>query len=349
MANVGVPVDHLVEALGDIVTCYVDDKVTYPGKELDDVSISVDDGMVKFVEYPCDFRCRFVVHRCAMLVVSGSGGTLLRADLEVFEGDALVDADVAGETQYPVSDDVALDLVGASGDSTLQARQCPTLPATIGLVFPGHSAGTDDFHGDVADLVHDGGGGELADGTAGSRGLTRCHLSSGAHRNERLTGLHGVDPHELLAQHQVADETAFGGFCDELVGSIMSDASSGTGADGDAFVHQHGGSHVPAVVETAEQVVCGDLYVGEEDFVEVAATVDLVNGANLHSGDVHRHNEHRDASVFCDVWISAGDYHAVVADVSEGGPYLLAVDDPGVAVAFCSGLKAGNVGSCPWF
>ncbi len=45
------------------------------------------------------------------------------------------------------------------------------------------------------------------------------------------------------------------------------------------------------------------------------------------------------------VGIGAGDDHAVIALVGQGGPHLLAVDDPFVTVEFGLGLQAGDVGS----
>ena len=44
--------------------------------------------------------------------------------------------------------------------------------------------------------------------------------------------------------------------------------------------------------------------------------------------------------------IGAGDHDAAVAQVSERGPHLLAVDDPLVAIAYGPHLQTGDVGTC---
>ena len=60
---------------------------------------------------------------------------------------------------------------------------------------------------------------------------------------------------------------------------------------------------------------------------------------------VHVDREVGDALVLGDVGVGAGDQHAEVGDLAAGGPHLLAVDDPLVAVEHRLGLQAGEVGA----
>ena len=194
--------------------------------------------------------------------------------------------------------------------------------------------------------VRDLHGGQLSDRSARSRGASRLELGPGAHGHQRQAGLQDAQPHQLLAQGGVAIEPSLAGGLDQAVGAVGRYPSGRARADGDPLVHQHGGSHAPAVVQVAEKVVGADAHVGEEHLVEVGAAVDLVDGADLHTLGVHGHDEHRDAGVLGNVRVGAGDDDPVGAQVGQRGPHLLAVDDPLVAVSLGPGLQAGHVGAC---
>ena len=69
------------------------------------------------------------------------------------------------------------------------------------------------------------------------------------------------------------------------------------------------------------------------------------NGAHLDTGLLHRDEQVRDAGVLGRVGVGAGQQEDVVGVLGLGGPHLLAVDDPLVAVELGPGLQAGQVRS----
>ena len=68
-------------------------------------------------------------------------------------------------------------------------------------------------------------------------------------------------------------------------------------------------------------------------------------GPHLDAGRVHRHDDLADAGVRRALRRGAADQVAVVGDLAEAGPDLLAVDDEVVAVAHGAGLQRGEVGA----
>ncbi len=102
---------------------------------------------------------------------------------------------------------------------------------------------------------------------------------------------------------------------------------------------------LPAVVDAADDVVLGAAGVVEEHLAELGRAVGLGDAADLDAGLAHRHQQVRDALVLGRVGIGAGEQEAVVGVVATGGPHLLAVDDPLVAVEHRRRLQAGQVGA----
>ena len=101
----------------------------------------------------------------------------------------------------------------------------------------------------------------------------------------------------------------------------------------------------PAVVEAADDVVLRAAGVGEEHLVELGGAVGLRDGPHLDAGLLHRHEQVRDARVLRRVGVGAGEQEAVVGELGLGGPHLLAVDHPLVAVEHGRGLERREVGA----
>ena len=74
-----------------------------------------------------------------------------------------------------------------------------------------------------------------------------------------------------------------------------------------------------------------------------ARAVDLLDGADLDARLLHGHEEVGDAGVLGRVGVGAGQQEDVVGVLGLGGPHLLAVDDPLVAVELGPRLEAGQV------
>ena len=77
-------------------------------------------------------------------------------------------------------------------------------------------------------------------------------------------------------------------------------------ADVAALARQHAHADAPAAVQRAEQVVGGQLDVGEEDLVELGLAGHLLERADLDAGQVHRAQEERDALVLGRVRVRCG-------------------------------------------
>src|SRR5262249_53512538 len=103
--------------------------------------------------------------------------------------------------------------------------------------------------------------------------------------------------------------------------------------------------HVPAVADRAQALAIRDDDVGEIDLVELLHAVGLLDRTDLHTGALHAEKEHGESLVLGHIGIGAGDQEAVVGIMRARGPYLLAVDDPVVALLFRARAKARNIGA----
>ena len=92
-----------------------------------------------------------------------------------------------------------------------------------------------------------------------------------------------------------------------------------------------------------DHVLLGAAHVGEEDLVELPGPVGLHDGPNLDPVLLHGDQEVRDALVLAGVGVGAGQQEDVVGVLGLGGPHLLAVDDPLVAVQLGLGLERGEI------
>ncbi len=99
----------------------------------------------------------------------------------------------------------------------------------------------------------------------------------------------------------------------------------------------------PPVVDPTEDVVLGRLGIGVEDLVEVAVTGDVDDRANLDARLIHGHEQERDAGVFGDIGVGPAEREDHVGVPAGGGPDLLAVDDPLVAVELGLAAEPGEI------
>ena len=100
---------------------------------------------------------------------------------------------------------------------------------------------------------------------------------------------------------------------------------------------------IPAVVQLTEQPRLGRTNIGQEDFVEVAATVNLVNRTNFNTRSLHVNDEHRNSGVLWRIGIGTSNHDSVIADVSKRGPNFLTIEHPLITIKLGLGLQTGNV------
>ncbi len=113
-----------------------------------------------------------------------------------------------------------------------------------------------------------------------------------------------------------------------------------------ALVQQRRHGDLPALALLAEAVRDRHLDVAKEDLVELRLAGDLAQRAHLDAGRMHVDDEVREALVPRCARIAERDEDAVVGDVRERRPHLLAVDDVHVALALGARTCGGEVGAC---
>ena len=100
-----------------------------------------------------------------------------------------------------------------------------------------------------------------------------------------------------------------------------------------ALTGEYGHADTPAAVQRAEQVLGGQLHIGEEHLVELGLAGHLPQRPDLDAGEIHRTEEERDALVLLRLRVGASHEDAPVAVAPATAPHLLAVHHEPVAVA----------------
>ena len=103
--------------------------------------------------------------------------------------------------------------------------------------------------------------------------------------------------------------------------------------------------HIPAPVFFAHRIGHRHPNVVENNLIELVAACHVDYGAHLDSGGFHIHQNKGDAAVLGSVRIGTGQQHNPVGAVGQGGPYLGAVDDVFIVVAYRPGTQGGQVGA----
>ena len=100
----------------------------------------------------------------------------------------------------------------------------------------------------------------------------------------------------------------------------------------------------PRLVLLADESVGGDVAVGEEHVVDLAAA-HRVDPADLDPLDVGRHRDHRQALVLVAGPVRPAHEQDVVGGVRAGDPRLLPVDDVAAVVALGPAAEVADVGA----
>ncbi len=116
-----------------------------------------------------------------------------------------------------------------------------------------------------------------------------------------------------------------------------------TRAEPGPLVGQGGVGHGPAVVDLADECLVRHPGIGQEDLVEQGPPGHLPQRPDVDAGLHHGAGEVGDALVLGHAGVGAGQQHAHVGLLPVGGPYLLPVDDPFVAVPDGPGLEPGQI------
>ena len=112
-----------------------------------------------------------------------------------------------------------------------------------------------------------------------------------------------------------------------------------------ALVHERRDADLPALVDAPEDLRLVDAHVVEEDLVELGIARDLPERLHRDARELHVEQKVGDPLVPGRAGVGPREQHHPVGHLGERGPYLLAVDDPGLAVSDRARLERGEVGA----
>ncbi len=242
-------------------------------------------------------------------------------------------------------------LTGIVGPTAARSGEQHVL-AVLGLfALPAHLAqedlafGAQDVHGEQHRLLVGFGPEHLVRGAQGGRGVRAVQRIG---QRAVAVYLHDLDPRprprQSLADQRIAVGPAGSGQLEDLVELLLETAIAG-GRRRAPLEPEGRHGHFPSIVHAPDDVVLGAADIGQEDLVELGRAVDLLDGAHLDAGLLHRHQEVGDAGVLGGVGVGPGQQEDVVGSARLGGPHLLAVDDPLIAVQLGLRREAGQIGS----
>ena len=244
-----------------------------------------------------------------------------------FQGSVLVDADVAGEAEHPLAEDVAHDLGRAALDRVARGR-AGTTPARSGsrstsrdrsIAYPaGYSvpAGPSRFvHSEKHALL------SSADEQLRDRALRARRAHRHAPRPPRRT----VSRSTSCCIHMRHDRRRAAPGCRrrapgrapsaQSIGRLAREAAA---ADRHPLVHQGGERDPPAVADVADAVRVRDADVGEVDLVELGLAGHLAQRSHVDAGRVHVGDEVGEAAVLRHVGVGPGDEQSPAAPRGRG-------------------------------
>src|SRR5438034_301564 len=271
-----------------------------------------------------------------------------------------VGADLLGETEHALADDVLLDLRRARinrARARPQERVRPARPhagrrvdVERGLFHPASrplAVGAEDLEAELVVALLELAVGELGDRRrrAGRRALLERgqHPEGGVPLYFHLR----VDVPQLGAHHRILEQRLAAALdllrgVHETVegGGIARHARHRVAA---ALEAERRLRDLPALAEAADEVALLGARVGHEDLVELRAARDLLEGAHLHAGLAHVEQEARDPLVLGHAGIAAREQDAPVRDVAAARPDLLTVDEEVIAPVLGARAQAGEV------
>ena len=134
--------------------------------------------------------------------------------------------------------------------------------------------------------------------------------------------------HQALSYLRVLMSPVSARQIDDVAGEVAGAATS----DHRPFVRQRGLRHPPTITHITDDVRCGHSRVSEEHLVEVRNACDLAQRSGFDSFGRHVDDEVRDAAILGLVRIGTRQQDAVVGELGEAVPHLLAVHDVLIAI-----------------
>ena len=185
---------------------------------------------------------------------------------------------------------------------------------------------------------------ELEDGGIGS-GLPAGQVLGERPHAQESHDLHpDVGSGESLTDQRVAGATTLLGPHEEPV-QLGSEHDREGGGSLATFVAEQGHGNRPAVAHSAHHVVPGTACVGQEHLVELGVTRHHLDRTDLDPWLVHGDEQEGDPLVLRHIGVGAGQDEDPIGQVPRGGPHLLAVEHPFVAVQLGPAPDIGQVGS----
>ena len=160
-----------------------------------------------------------------------------------------------------------------------------------------------------------------------------------------------VEPHDLHFRIRLGQPLANTGIVDGAVGpglihdqlQLRLESTMTCGGRRPPLEAQRGHRHFPPVVDSAYDVVFRTTGIGEPRLVELGGAVGLHDRTNLHPGLLDGDEEIADTGMLGRRRIGTGEQEYVVRMLGAGGPHLLAIDDPLIAVEHRRGLQRRQI------
>src|SRR5208282_3898430 len=112
-----------------------------------------------------------------------------------------------------------------------------------------------------------------------------------------------------------------------------------------ALVHERADSHIPAVVDFAEDVFDWHAHITEEELIEFALSSHLPQWTDVDARRLHIDQQNRQSFVLRYVRVRANNKLAPISHPAVAGPHLLTVDDVVVSVQAGFGLQTRKIGA----
>jgi len=187
-----------------------------------------------------------------------------------------------------------------------------------------------------------GGPEDLGDHGGAVRGL--AGIAEGAQRVVALDLEADPGVGQALADHGILGPAVALRGLDDLA-ELTAEAHLLAEGGGAALEGERGQGDLPALTGGAQDVLLRRACAVEEDLAELRVAGDLDDGPDLDPFPLHGDQQVGETLVALRIGVGAADEEAPVRPFGPGGPYLLAVDHPLVALEAGLGLHVGEVGA----
>ena len=206
-----------------------------------------------------------------------------------------------------------------------------------------HSGGTENVTRQLHHVLTVFVGEDLANARFGAGLLTFDPRGEGSHPYEVEQNVFDVDAGEPLAHHRIIDSTVLANRVEHLESRGATPPQHAAARERHSFVTESDLGESPSVSFVAHQIRSRNTNVGEENFVEGLGAGHLGDRPNLDTGQIHRTDEVRNASVLRCIGVGSRDEDPEFRVLRAARPDLLTVHDVFVSVAHRACAEVGEI------